>query len=333
MNKTSRKVGILVALALILLLSIMIAVNMGYSSVPLKDVIKAFFGIGIPGKIIIIRQLRLPRILVGALCGIGLALSGSVLQSVTGNALADPGILGINAGAGIAVLLFLVFFPEMYAQSMEIIPIFAFIGGLSVLVFLYTFAYRNGKLSVKFFLTGGIGMAAGINAVMLILSTGLENSNFQMVSRWLVGSLWGTDWHHLKLLLLYLIVPVLFLLCYSRKIDMMLMGREVAVGLGVSVEREYRVLLFVSVWLAAACVSVCGGGGFIGLVSPHIAKRLVGIRHCFLLPCAMMTGALICVLGDAVGRMVITSIEIPVGIVVSVLSAPYFLYLLNKKNM
>lgn len=90
MNKTSRKVGILVALALILLLSIMIAVNMGYSSVPLKDVIKAFFGIGIPGKIIIIRQLRLPRILVGALCGIGLALSGSVLQSVTGNALADP---------------------------------------------------------------------------------------------------------------------------------------------------------------------------------------------------------------------------------------------------
>lgn len=333
MNKTSQKVGILVVLAIILLLSIMIAVNMGYSSVALKDVIKAFFGIGNPGKIIIIRQLRLPRILVGALCGIGLALSGSVLQSVTGNVLADPGILGINAGAGIAVLLFLVFFPEMYAQSMEIIPIFAFIGGLSVLVFLYIFAYRNGKLSMKFFLTGGIGMAAGINAVMLILSTGLENSNFQMVSRWLVGSLWGTDWHHLKLLLLYLIVPVLFLLCYSRKIDIMLMGREAAIGLGVSVEREYSVLLFISVWLAAACVSVCGGVGFIGLVSPHIAKRLVGIRHCFLLPCAMMTGALICVLGDAVGRMVVQAIEIPVGIVVSVLSAPYFLYLLNKKNM
>ena len=333
MNKTSQKVGILVVLAIILLLSIMIAVNMGYSSVALKDVIKAFFGIGNPGKIIIIRQLRLPRILVGALCGIGLALSGSVLQSVTGNVLADPGILGINAGAGIAVLLFLAFFPEMYAQSMEIIPIFAFIGGLSVLVFLYIFAYRNGKLSMKFFLTGGIGMAAGINAVMLILSTGLENSNFQMVSRWLVGSLWGTDWHHLKLLLLYLIVPVLFLLCYSRKIDIMLMGREAAIGLGVSVEREYSVLLFISVWLAAACVSVCGGVGFIGLVSPHIAKRLVGIRHCFLLPCAMMTGALICVLGDAVGRMVVQAIEIPVGIVVSVLSAPYFLYLLNKKNM
>lgn len=333
MNKTNRKVGILGLLALALLLSVLISVNMGYSSVSFVDVIKAIFGVGDLGKITIIRQLRLPRILVGALCGIGLALSGSVLQAVTGNALADPGILGINAGAGLAVLLFLVFFPEMYAQSMEMIPIFAFIGGLLVLVFLYVFAYRNGQLSAKFFLIGGIGMAAGINAVMLILSTGLENSNFQMVSRWLVGSLWGTNWHHLNLLLLYLIVPVLFLLCYSRKIDMLLMGREVAVGLGVSVEREYRVLLFVSVWLAAACVSVCGGVGFIGLVSPHIAKRLVGIRHCFLLPCSMLTGALMCVLGDAVGRTVMQSIELPVGIVVSVLSAPYFLYLLNKKNL
>lgn len=320
--------GILLSVVFV---SIVLSLNAGYSKLPFTQIIQSLFGAANHQTSLIIHKLRLPRILTGMLCGGGLGLSGCVLQSITRNQLADPGILGINAGAGIAVLFFMVFFPQLHVDSMVFMPIFAFLGGMAVAFFLYAFAFRNGKLSNTYFLLGGIGAAAGINAAMLIMSTGLENSNFQMLSRWLVGSVWGTNWKHVLTLLPYLLILIPTTFFRAGNMDVLVLGDELAAGLGLKVERERRLLLFLAVGLAAACIAVCGGLSFVGLVSPHIAKTIAGAKHRLLLPASVLVGMLLCILSDAVGRVVIQPSELPVGVIVSIVSAPYFLYLLRKQ--
>lgn len=333
MRKDFQKSIVLGVLLCVAFVSIVLSLNVGYSRLPFSQIIPSLFGSGDPAVGIIIRKLRLPRILAGLLCGAGLGLSGCIFQSVTRNPLADPGILGINAGAGMAVLVFLVFFPQLHGNSMIFMPLFAFVGGMLVFLFLYAFAFRRGRLSNTYFLLGGIGAAAGIYSAMLIISTGLENSNFQMLSRWLAGSIWGTNWSHVGILLPYLLVLTPIVLSRGKNVDVLALGDEIAVGLGLKAERERRLLLLLAVGLSAACIAVCGGLSFVGLISPHIAKRIIGPKHCFALPASAFIGMLVCIFSDAVGRVVIRPMELPIGVIVSVISAPYFLYLLRKQTV
>lgn len=333
MRKSFREVVVVSVLLGLVFVSVVFSLNAGYSRLPFSQIIQSLFGSADYETNMIIHKLRLPRILVGLLCGGGLGLSGCIFQSVTRNPLSDPGILGINAGAGIAVLVFMVFFPQLHVDSMIFMPLFAFVGGMLVALFLYAFAFRGGRLSSTYFLLAGIGAAAGIHSAMLIMSTGLENSNFQMLSRWLVGSLWGTNWSHVFTLLPYLSILIPIVFSRARNMDVLILGNELAAGLGLRVERERRLLLFLAVGLSAACIAVCGGLSFVGLVSPHIAKRIIGARHRFILPASVFIGMLLCILSDAVGRVVIAPMELPVGVIVSVVSAPYFLYLLRKQTI
>ena len=333
MKKNSKAIIALCILLVTVFVSMVLSLNAGYSNLPFTKIIQSLFGAVDQETNLIIHKLRLPRILAALLCGGGLGLSGCVLQSVTRNPLADPGILGINAGAGIAVLVFMVFFPQLHIASKTFMPIFAFIGGMLVVFFLYTFAFRNGRLSNTYFLLGGIGAAAGIQSAMLIISTGVENSNFQMLSRWLAGSVWGTNWNHVLTILPYLLILIPITVSRAKNLDVLILGEEPAAGLGLKVEYERRLLLFLAVGLAAACIAVCGGLSFVGLVSPHIAKRIFGVKHRFLLTGSVLFGMLLCVLSDAVGRIIIQPLELPVGIIVSIISAPYFLYLLRKQTV
>lgn len=331
MDKDFRRSVVLSILILGVLFAGILMLNAGYSKIGYFDILKALFLKSDAGYNMIVWDIRMPRIIIGLLCGAGLGVSGCILQSVTGNALADPSILGINSGAGIAILIFIVFFPELHIAGMIFMPVFAFAGGMSVALFLYIFAYRNGRLSSNYFLLGGIAASAGGTAIMLVMSTGLQGSNFQMVSRWLVGSVWGTNWYHVQSLAPYLIVLIIFVLMRSRKMDVLMLGDETATGLGVKVEREHRILLLTAVGLSAACISVCGGVGFVGLVSPHIAKRILGTRHWTLVPGSMLIGMFIFMLSDAIGRSFLSTIEIPVGIIIAIIAAPYFLFLLRRK--
>lgn len=333
MKRICKKQLIFSVLLIFVFASIILSLNAGYSKLQFWKIIQSLFGVGDSETYLIIHKLRLPRILSGLLCGAGLGLSGCIFQSVTRNPLADPGILGINAGAGIAVLIFMVFFPQLQVDSMIFMPLFAFVGGMLVALFFYAFAFRNGRLSNTCFLLGGIGAAAGIQATMLIMSTGLENSNFQMLSRWLVGSVYGTNWRHVFTLLPYLFILIPIALSRAGNMDVLVLGDELATGLGLKVERERRLLLFLAVALSAACIAVCGGLYFVGLVSPHIAKRIFSAKHHFILPASALIGMLICVMADSVGRAITQSVELPVGIIVSVISAPYFLYLLRKQTI
>lgn len=331
MKKQSKRRFVLLIILFALLGVVMLSINSGYSQIPYMDVLKSLMHPGGPYSSAILLQIRLPRIILAVLCGMGLALSGCTLQAVTENPLADPGILGINAGAGFAVMLFLTLFPSLHISTMAYQPIFALAGGLLAAGFLYGFSKRNGKIRPSYLLLGGIGVSAGFSSIMLIMASDMENSSYQLVARWLAGNIWGSSWYQVKVLVPYLILLIPFLLTKAEILDLLLLGEEASMALGVRVEKERRILLIAAVALAASCISVSGGIGFIGLVAPHIAKKLAGVRHRVLMPASMLIGGLLLLLADTMGRSMFQPVEIPVGIVISILAAPYFLYLLRKQ--
>lgn len=331
MTKQSRRRLVPWFLLMAALIVILLSINMGYSKIPYGYVIGSLLNLQGVDSSTIILQIRLPRIILAFLCGMGLALSGCILQAVTGNQLADPGILGINAGAGFMVMLFLNFFPSLHISTMIYQPIFAMIGGLLVAWILYVFSKRNGKVRPSYLLLGGIGVSAGFTAIMTIMASNMDNSSYQVVSRWLSGNIWGTSWYQVKALIPYILLLIPILFAKANVLDLFLLGEEAALALGVRVEWERRILLVVSVALAASCVSVSGGISFIGLVGPHIARKYVGGRHRLLIPTSMLIGGLLLLIADTIGRSIFQLTEIPVGIVISVLAAPYFLYLLRNQ--
>ncbi len=316
---------------LAIIMAILISVNSGYSNIPFSDVIASLLHPGGPDASVTLLQIRLPRIILAVLCGMGLALSGCVLQSVTENPLADPGVLGINAGAGFTVMLFMTFFPALHIKTMVYQPLFAMAGGLVAAGILYRFSKRNGKIIPSYLLLGGIGISAGFSSLMLIMAADMENSSYQLAARWLAGNIWGTSWYQVKALLPYLLLLIPQLFRKAGILDLLLLGEEASLALGVRVERERRILLVVAVALAASCISVSGGIGFIGLVAPHMARKFVGGRHHVLLPVSMLLGGLLLLIADTIGRSLFGIIEIPAGIVISVLAAPYFLILLRRQ--
>ncbi len=328
--KRQRTWPILLILGLLLGVSAVFSLNCGYSRIYLPDLLGEILHSDQGGASLVLLNIRLPRILLAVLCGMGLALSGCALQTVTDNPLADPGILGINAGAGFFVMLFLGLFPALHIDTKFYRPIFALAGGLLVAALLYGFSWRRGRIRPAHFLLGGIGASAGFSALMTILGADLESSVYQLVARWLAGNLWGTSWYQVRILFPYLLVLTPLLFFRAREMDVLLLGEEAAASLGVSVGRERRRLLFLASALAASCVSVSGGISFIGLVAPHIARRLTGGRHLGLLSASMLTGGILLVLADTAGRVLLPGLEIPAGVVISILAAPYFLYLLRR---
>lgn len=322
---------ILSTLIVLILITFVISMNTGVIKLTPLEVIRTLFGQGDAQQQLILFEFRLPRIVIAVLVGMGLAVSGAVLQGISRNALADPGILGINAGAGLAVMLFISFFPSTKAAPVYLLPVLAFIGSGLTAIIIYTLSYKRheGITPMRLILTG-VAVAAGISSAMIVLTLRLTPENYQFVATWLAGSIWGSNWRFVLSLLPWLIVLLPFVYAKSHVLNILNLGEITAVGLGASIEKERRWLLAASVGLAGAIVSVSGGIGFVGLVAPHLARQLGGAKHQFLLPASALLGGLLVLLADTIGRSILEPSEIPAGIVVAVLGAPYFLYLLAR---
>lgn len=209
---------------------------------------------------------------------------------------------------------------------------FALAGGLISAGLLWVLARRQGRLDPQLLILAGIGLAAFFSALMLIMGSNMENSSYQLVARWLAGNLWGSSWYHVRVLWPWLLLLVPLLLAQSRAMDVLALGALQAQALGLAVNRERIKLLFLSVALASVCISVCGGISFIGLAAPHIARRLSATpRQAHRLPATLLWGALLLPAADTLGRSLPWELEIPAGIVVAILAAPYFLYLLRRR--
>ncbi|MEK4085058.1 iron ABC transporter permease [Psychrobacillus sp. FSL K6-1415] len=331
-RKTMKKNLFIISLLFILIvIAFIISMNTGFIRLSPIEVIQTLFGYGNEKQHLILFEFRLPRIIISVLVGMGLAVSGCVLQGISRNSLADPGILGINAGAGLTVILFISFFPSTAAAPVFLLPVLAFLGAGITATIIYTLAYkRNEGISPMRLILTGVAVAAGISSAMIVLTLRLSPENYHFVATWLAGSIWGSNWMYVLSVLPWIIVLIPFVFSKARVLNVLNLGDLAATGLGASIEKERRILLASAVGLAGASVSISGGIGFVGLIGPHLARQLVGSRHQYLIPASALTGGLLVLIADTIGRWILQPSEIPAGIIVAVIGAPYFLYLLSK---
>ena len=332
-KKKNKAVVTAIILLVLLIIIFLLSLNTGLIKIDPLTVINTFLGNGSEQDELLLLEFRLPRIVIAVLIGMGLAVSGTVLQGVVKNPLADPGIIGINAGAGLAVMIFVIYFSTELGNSVFIMPIVAFIGAGITAVVIYAFSYKKdeGGSPIRLILVG-VAVAAGISALMIVLTLRIDPESYSFVATWLAGSIWGTSWNFVLALLPWLVILIPFVYFKSRVLDVMNLGDATAVSLGMNLERERRWLLAAAVALAAASVSVSGAIGFVGLIAPHMTRRLVGETHKYVIPIAALIGAVLVLTADTLGRLILQPAEIPTGVVVAIIGAPYFLYLLAKLN-
>lgn len=329
-----RRAAVIASIFIVLLIVLfLISLNTGVIRIDPVTVIKTIFGGGDARDELLLFEFRLPRITIAVLIGMGLAVSGAVLQGIVKNPLADPGIIGINAGAGLAVMLFVSYFSTELGNSVFIMPILAFIGAGAAAVVIYAFSYKKdeGVSPIRLILVG-VAVAAGISALMIVLTLKLDPRTYDFVASWLAGSIWGSNWNFVLALLPWLVILIPFVYFKSRVLDVLNLGDHTAISLGMNLEKERRILLAAAVGLAAASVSVSGGIGFVGLIAPHMTRRLVGSKHKYVIPICALIGAVLVLTADTLGRVILQPAEIPTGVVVAIIGAPYFLYLLAKLN-
>ncbi|WYT58833.1 iron ABC transporter permease [Paenibacillus sp. FSL K6-1217] len=325
----SRDAGILTLLAVLIVILFLVSMNTGFMRLSPLEVLHTLSGNGTKQQQLILFDFRLPRIVISLLIGAGFAVAGSILQGLSRNALAEPSTLGINAGAGFAVLIFISFVPATTAAPIFVLPLLALAGASLTATLVYFLSYRKADgLSPTRLILIGIAVGAGIYAFQLILSLRLDPQNYQFVAIWLAGKIWGGDWRFVLALLPWIVILLPFAFYKARVLNVLNLVDELSKGLGLPLERERRWLLAAAVALAGACVSVSGSIGFVGLIAPHLARRLVGPRHQIMLPAAALIGALLLLAADTIGRWILQPAEVPAGIVVAIIGAPYFLYLM-----
>jgi len=324
----------LILLACLALIALTAAVGMGvgYASLSFGRVLPVLFGDGTFKENFVLFSVRLPRMIITLLSGMALALSGSILQSVTRNDLADPGIIGINSGAGVAVAIFFLYFPIKAGTFVYMLPLAAFAGALATSALIYVFSYsRTRGLDPIRLVLVGVGFSMALSGVMIVIISSAERVKVDFIAKWIAGNIWGTDWPFIWALLPWLIVLIPFALYRAQRLNLLGLSEMSAIGVGLRVERERIVLIMTAVAAAASAVSVTGGIAFIGLMAPHMAKALVGPRNQLFMPVAVLLGGWLLLFADTIGRNIVDPDGIPAGIMVALIGVPYFAYLLLRK--
>ncbi|MFB4213190.1 FecCD family ABC transporter permease [Shouchella sp. JSM 1781072] len=276
---------------------------------------------------LILFNVRLPRLLVAAMAGSCLAAAGAILQGVMKNPLADPSIIGVTAGAGLAASVAMVALPQFGYLT----PVFAFIGAFVAVLCIYGLSWEKGASPLKIILAG-----VAINALCGALQSGimiLYSDRVQAILPWLAGGFQGRGWYHVEFVWPYVVGGLFLTLFAIRPLNLLLLGDNTAKLLGAPVERIRFLLILLAALLAGAAVSVAGLLGFVGLVVPHMIRLLIGSDSRYLVPFSIVGGAALVVFTDSLARTVFDPIELPVGILLACLGAPFFLYLLKRNSI
>ena len=305
-----------------------VSLPIGAVPIPVVDVgYTGIFDFAVSGQTqIIVGQLRLPRIMLGATVGFALAAAGTVMQGFFRNPMADPSIIGVSSGASVGAVAAIVF-PAVVPLGLR--PA-AFTTALIAAFAVYAVATEDGRTPVATLLLAGVAVQTFLGAVTSYLLV-MSDESLREAMYWLMGHLHGKTWAEVELALPPVLLAFLVLLAYARDLNVLLLGEEDAHALGVSVERTKRLLLALSSVVTAAAVAVTGIIGFVGLIVPHVMRLLVGPDHRILLPASALAGASFLVVADTVARS--GAAELPVGIVTAAVGAPFFLYLLRDREV
>lgn len=331
----------LVGLVLLLLAAMALSLLTGASDASVGRLVAAWFGAGddplLARDRLVYFDIRLPRMLLGMLIGAGLAVSGVVMQGLFRNPLADPGLVGVSAGAGLGAVTVIVLGGTVLAPVMALfgiygLQVFAFIGGLATTLILYRVATRGGQTQVATMLLAGIAIAALAGALMGVLIYVASDSQLRDFTFWSLGSLSGSNWQ--KVLASGPIILGALACCafLARGLNALTMGEATANHLGVPVQRLKRIAIVAVAAATGASVAVSGGIGFVGIVVPHLLRLAIGPDHKYLLPAAALLGAAFLLVADAVSRTIVAPAELPIGIVTAAVGGPFFLWILLRKR-
>ncbi len=328
-NDSNRLLRRLLMLSLLLLASAGLSLCLGSFPTPPLQVLDALAAPQSSDITFIIWELRLPRITLAILVGAALAIAGAILQSIVRNPLASPDVIGITSGAALAAVVFL----SLLSTTLSIhwLPVAAMLGALVSALLVVSLAWKNGISPSRMVLVG-IGLAAAMGAGTTLLIVISDDSAAMTAYVWLTGSLYAAQWDDVWGLLPWLVVAVPISLTFARHADAMALGDSVAEGLGVAILRSRLALLACSVALAGAAVAFAGGLSFVGLIAPHLAARLVGRNMARLVPASALVGALIVLYADLLGRVAFLPKDLPAGIFVAGIGAPFFVYLLHRSR-
>ncbi|WP_064092914.1 FecCD family ABC transporter permease [Rossellomorea aquimaris] len=319
-------------LGIIALFVMVMSTGIGDMKIAPWNVISVFFGGGTSLEQLVVTSFRLPRILIALLAGMALAVAGGILQGMIRNPLASPDIIGITGGAGAAVVGFLTLFSNddnTLMVSIKWLPVAAFIGATVIAFLVYILAWRKGVSPVRLVLIGiGISALAQALTTMLMIIGPIYRAS--QANIWITGTVNGSDWNDVWILLPWSLIFIVLSFFISRQLNIQELGEEIATGVGGHVQRQRFFLLIMSTALVGGAVAFAGGIGFVGLMAPHMARRMVGSSFGALLPTAALIGGILVMVADLIGRTVFLPLEVPAGVFTAAIGAPYFIYLLFK---
>ncbi len=322
----------IVLLMVLTMLAVIISTGIGDMQIAPWKVVSVFFGGGSSIDQLVVTSFRLPRILIALLAGMALAVAGGILQGMIRNPLASPDIIGVTGGAGAAVVAFLTIFSNKdntLMVSIKWLPVAAFIGAAIIAFLVYFLAWKKGVSPVRLVLIG-IGISALTQACTTLLMIMGPIYRASQANIWITGTVNGSDWQDVWILLPWSIIFIFLSFMITRQLNIQELGEEVATSAGANVQRQRFILLLMSTALVGGAVAFAGGIGFVGLMAPHMARRLVGSSFGALLPVAALIGGLLVMLADLIGRTLFLPLEVPAGVFTAAIGAPYFIYLLFK---
>lgn len=338
MNRRYRPFSVLSGLGILLVVMGTYALSIGPIEISSFDVLKTLLGLSDSAQTaLVISEIRLPRILLGMLVGAGLGVAGAAMQGLFRNPLADPALVGVSSGAALAAVTVIVLGHSLLAEWVGLlqgaaVPVAAFLGGLLVTWVIYRVATRNDHTDVGLMLLTGVAVnaiAASATGFLTYLATdeALRNLTF-----WTMGSISGATWSDLTMAFVPILVAVFLLPYFARGLNAFSMGEAVSTHMGFQVKRLKWGVIGLSALAVGASVSVSGIIGFVGLVAPHLIRLLLGPDHRWLLPGSALMGAMLVVLSDLLARTLLSPAEIPIGIVMSAIGGPFFLWLLLQRR-
>ncbi|ELC8465118.1 FecCD family ABC transporter permease [Clostridium perfringens] len=340
--RKDKKVFIAVLLILLFISSIILGISFGAVDIPPYDVYRVFlykvFGIKIGNldEILnstlfdIIWGVRMPRVLLGAFAGMSLAMVGVIMQATIQNPLGDPYILGLSSGASLgATFSILIGFSGVLSSFGA--PLGAFLGALIASIFVYFLAKIGGRITpFKMILAGMVISSICSSLTSLIIFLSKDNEGIRTVNFWMMGSLAGAEWSNIVLPIAISVIPLIYFFTQYRNLNLMVLGDETSITLGLNIEKHRKIYMILSSLITGVIVSVCGTIGFVGIMIPHIVRLIFGTDHKTLLPFSALVGAIFLIWADVIARCAITNMELPIGIITSVIGAPFLLWLMVK---
>jgi iron complex transport system permease protein len=325
---------ILVLLLVSTITLFLVSTGLGDYKINPVDVIKSLFGYGTDMQNLVVRSFRLPRILIALLAGMCLAVAGALLQGIIRNPLASPDFIGISSGGAVAVVVFLAIFSnDSHALTVSImwLPLAAFIGATIFAIIIYVLSWKNGVSPIRLVLIGvGIHyVGRALTDLFMIIGPIYEAAQANV---WITGSVYGSNWQNVKILLPWTVVLLSLSLVLSRKLNVQELGDDVAKGVGSSVQKQRIGFLLISTALTGVAVAFAGAIGFVGLMAPHIGRQLVGSSFGALIPVSALIGAMLVLGADLIGRMLFLPLEVPAGVFTAGIGVPYFIYLLFRNR-